>query len=67
MDQQEAQKKIAELVETAHKAIKEAEQLAIEHQLTFDFSVSYGMGGTFYGDSKHEYLDTHWHPSSHSC
>lgn len=44
---QSAQGKIAELVQQAHALISEAEQLAITHNLEFEFSLGYGQGGTF--------------------
>ena len=38
------------LINEAYAAIAKAEKIAIEHKLSFGFSVSYGMGGHFYGD-----------------
>lgn len=49
MDKIEAKKKIDELLQKAYDAVSEAESIADEHELRFNFEVSYGMGGTYYG------------------
>lgn len=47
MNAKEAEAKINELVKQAYELIGEAETLADEHQIGFDFSLGYGMGGYF--------------------
>lgn len=59
MTREEAQRKIDELRETALQAIREAETIADDHGISFDFDVAYGMGG-WYGSNE-------WKPSSQSC
>lgn len=70
MDKQEAVARIAVLVGAAEENIHEAEKLADEFGLDFDFSPAYGMGGTYYGEG-HEYTtqwaEQGWNPSSMSC
>ena len=79
MDKIEAKKKIDELIKEAYAKVQEAEAIADEHSLTFDFEVEYGMGGTYYGagsdDDDDGWLDDYgysedtgaWLPSSQSC
>lgn len=52
MSVQEADKLIAEKLSEAHDLINECEKLADQHNTTFDFSVNYGMGGTYYGKKR---------------
>lgn len=61
-------------VEEAYRALKKAEDLAIEHKTSFSFSPAYGMGGSFEGyveeDETDEWGDAKepgWCPSSQSC
>ena len=71
----EASTEIACKVKLALALVKEAEALADEHGLEFEFSVSYGMGGWYNGksqsedwDSSDSYEDSHgWLGSSQSC
>lgn len=44
----QAQKKINEHVTNAYKEIEAAQKLADEFGIEFEFSLGYGMGGTFY-------------------
>lgn len=67
MTDKEKQAHLAKLVGEAAAKLSEAEKFALEHGLTFDWSPAYGMGGYFDGKEKHNYLEQHWHPSSHSC
>jgi hypothetical protein len=66
MTKEKALAKIAELVLQAESNISEAEHLAREHELTFDFCPAYGMGGTYNGGNT-TWLDDGWNPSSMSC
>lgn len=43
------QAEIVQLVREAYKLIGEAEKIAMENNLEFDFDLTYGMGGTFNG------------------
>lgn len=73
---QEASTEIATKVKLALALVKEAEALADKHDLEFEFSVSYGMGGWYNGggksgedwDSSNTYDEPHgWAGSSQSC
>lgn len=59
MTQQEANAKLAQLVADIYSKIREAQELADEHELGFSLDVEYGMGGS--------YEEGAWHPSSQSC
>lgn len=68
-EKQEANKRIAGHVERAYKEIEAAELLAKKYGLEFDFSLAYGMGGTFIGKPEERYVRSEivhegWHPSS---
>lgn len=53
MNKQEANAKLAKLLEEASQKIKECEKLADEFGLHFSSSIDvYGMGGYFYGKEK---------------
>lgn len=59
-DKSEAQGKIAEQIKIAKDAIAEAERIADEHKIRFNWDgPSYGMGGS--------YDDEGWSASSQSC
>ena len=58
---QDAESKIKELTDIAYKAIAEAEEIAKKYELSFRFSLGYGMGGTYIGS------DSDWSSSSRSC
>jgi hypothetical protein len=66
---QEANNEIARLCNEAYKLINQAEKLADEHKLSFDFGVAYGLGGTYIGDEEErsEYCNDGWYSSSSSC
>lgn len=65
---EKALKEIQRLTSEAMKMVRQAEKLAIEHKLAFDFSVDYGMGGTFFGDGSESCEGVAgWCASSHSC
>jgi len=69
---EKAAKKISDNIEEAYRLIKEAEALADKHKLFFSFSVAYGMGGDYHGDTADRYSDWDdnpggWSPSSQSC
>lgn len=58
--------------ERAMAALKEAQDLALKYDLGFDFSLEYGMGGTFNGTSWNgssgNYKRTgEWQSSSSNC
>jgi hypothetical protein len=44
----DAQAEITKLVGNAKEAIKQAEKLADKYGLTIDWSLAYGMGGTYF-------------------
>lgn len=48
MTKQEAQNRIKALQKIAYNALNEAESLADEHDIQFDFTISYGAGATYY-------------------
>jgi hypothetical protein len=53
MNKQEANAKLAKLLEEANQKIKECEKLADEHGLNFSSPIGvYGMGGYYYGKVK---------------
>ena len=64
-----ANNKIAELLQAAHASIKEAESVANKYKLDFTFRVVYGMGGFYTGDddARSEDDDNGWMASSESC
>lgn len=79
LTKQEAESKMYALISDAEEAIAKAEAIAVEHGLSFDFSVAYGMGGSFYSPEylkDHEYLVSNyyldadeggWVASSQTC
>lgn len=68
MTKEEAVSRIAVLVGAARENIHEAEIIADEHGLDFDFNLAYGMGGTYYGEGhEYEWVEHGWNPSSMSC
>lgn len=69
-----ANNKIAQCLELAKRSIAEAEKIADENQITFSWSLSYGMGGTYYpkgwndsGCSDEDDLEGRWRSSSSMC
>lgn len=48
MTKQEAENKIKALKKKAQEALWEAEVLADEHNIVFDFEITYGAGATYY-------------------
>lgn len=67
-----ASKLIAEAVSRAYDALQEAQDLALEFDLEFEFGPEYGMGGTFNGpdwdsSSNPRERTARWQASSHSC
>lgn len=77
-----ARAEIAMLVSKAESIISEAEGIADKNNVTFDFDLAYGMGGTYIPKgSKDHYLDSYeaelnedgslvegqWVSSSQSC
>lgn len=48
MNKEETQTEIKRLVAKAKEQITQAEALADKHGIIFDFSVAYGMGGSYY-------------------
>ena len=61
LTQEEANKRLALLVENMQKAFNEAESFADQHGLEFHFSPAYGMGGWYDGK------EGQWNASSESC
>ena len=60
MTKQEANEKIATLLQTAHAAVTEAEVISDAHGTGFNMGLGgYGMGGW--------YSDGEWQSSSNSC
>jgi len=66
---QAALQQIAELVKIAKEAIAEAEAVADRENVTFTFSLGYGMGGTYQPESIAEQYgdDAGWQSSSANC
>lgn len=80
---EEAKKKaaeeIAEKTDQAMKLIRECEEIAKKHNLSFSFQVAYGMGGTFnagadwdssgceWENSGCTNYEPEWSASSHEC
>ncbi len=67
---EEANKLISEYCKEAYAAIKKAEEIAVKHNITFSFDISYGMGGTFFPQGDEYYTidsDPTWVASSHMC
>ena len=67
-----ASRLIAEAVQRANDALQEAQELALEFDLEFEFGPTYGMGGTFNGtdwdsSSNPRERTARWQASSHSC
>ena len=60
-EKQEAEKQIEVLVKEAHEKIDEAKRLADKYELSFDWDLSYGMGGSYDGE------EGEWKSSSDSC
>ena len=60
-EKQEAEKQIEVLVKEAHEKIDEAERLADKYELSFDWDLSYGMGGSYDGE------EGEWRSSSSNC
>lgn len=72
MERKEATVELARLVKAFNDALTEAESFATEHKLSFRIDPSYGMGGTFDGESvgeKDEWGEESdgWFASSQSC
>ncbi len=72
MNEQDATAQIAVLVKEAKEKIREAEKIAEESNVEFDFQVAYGMGGTYiplkYGtECGYDKDETGWRSSSHNC
>lgn len=71
LTQEEAIKKLAELVQNAEHALAKACEFVNEYpeyELSFSFHPAYGMGGYYDGgfDSEND-SENGWHPSSLSC
>lgn len=68
-----ASEKISSLVQQAKNTIAEAEKIADEYNIPFDFSLAYGMGGTYYPvreddyDNSDDYYEAGWNSSSSMC
>lgn len=52
MTKEEAEKKIKALKKKAQETLWEAEVLADEHGIVFDFEITYGAGATYYPASE---------------
>lgn len=61
-----AMDQIDKLVAQATEALRNAEELAIKHNVAFSFHPAYGMGGYFYPEGG-KYHEAGWKASSHSC
>lgn len=69
-EKKQAQAQIAALVAEAKAKIKEAEAIADQHGLMFDFSLGYGMGGTYTGETVDDWESStqgEWQSSSSMC
>jgi predicted nuclease with TOPRIM domain len=60
-EKQEAEKQIEVLLKEAYEKLDEAKRLADKHELSFDWDLSYGMGGSYDGE------DGQWRSSSSNC
>ena len=60
-EKQEAEKQIETLLKEAHEKIDEAKKLADKYELSFDWDLSYGMGGSYDGE------EGEWRSSSSNC
>lgn len=75
LSKQEASKLIAEKRDQAVVLIRECEEIAKEADVSFSFSLGYGMGGTFMADEiwdkeKNDYVmsgEYSWQSSSSRC
>lgn len=74
LTEEEANKKISELVEQSLACLREACSIVDqypEYSLSFYFNPAYGMGGYYDGgfdESEESYeAEKGWHPSSMSC
>lgn len=65
MNREKAIKRIVELVDAARASIKSAEKLADEHNVSFDFSLTYGAGAWY--EPKSDTENGQWQASSGSC
>lgn len=66
--QRKANLLIQSKLEEIQKLFTETEKIAEEAGVTFDFSLEYGMGGTFYPESAPNYdKQTGWISSSANC
>lgn len=65
-----ANKEIATLLASAYDSIRRAERIADIAGVSFEFGVTYGMGGTYYGEVEEDtYYGNRegWVSSSNSC
>lgn len=58
--EKDGNKLIQDKLSVAYAAIREAEEIAEKYGLEFDFSLEYGMGGTYYPTNK---ADNEWNSS----
>lgn len=58
---------LSQLVREAEQSLEKAKAFADQHNLVFEFSPAYGMGGTYYGGKGHPHESQGWYPSSGSC
>lgn len=60
-NENEAREEINKLISKAYDAINRAEELANKFNITFDFDVAYGMGGSY------DPVEGEWVSSSENC
>jgi len=60
-EKQEAEVKIESLIKEAYEKLDEAKSLADKYELSFDWDLSYGMGGSYNGE------EGQWRSSSDNC
>ncbi len=72
--ERKAAAEIARLVSEARERIRQAEELARRHRLSFRMDLAYGMGGEFIGDpeefrtaKQYANTETGWVASSETC
>jgi hypothetical protein len=63
----EANEYIAIKVKEARAIIKDAEEIADRFNVSFTFSVEYGMGGTYAPAGSDEFVESGWNSSSAQC
>ncbi len=69
MSKSPEQDELNALVKAAYEAVAKAQEYADKHKLSFGFSIAYGMGGYYEGDTEERSSDNEdgWSASSQGC